>query len=72
MLAFVQSLVNRFCLSDELNNPMGSAVYLAASIFDHSCVPNAHPSFVGKKLTVRTLIDLPELNLDKVRSEEDK
>lgn len=60
-------LVNRFCLSDELNIPMGSAVYLAASIFDHSCIPNAHPSFVGKKLSIRTLVDLPELNLDKVR-----
>ena len=61
-----QVLVNRFCLSDELNMPMGSGVYLAASIFDHSCLPNAYPSFVGKKLYIRTLIDLPELDLDKV------
>ncbi|XP_018015710.1 uncharacterized protein LOC108672533 isoform X2 [Hyalella azteca] len=61
-----RALVNRFCLSDEVNVPMGSAVFLAASIFDHSCMPNAHPSFIGKKLYIRTLVDLPELNLDKV------
>ncbi|KAF2368277.1 Zinc finger MYND-type [Trinorchestia longiramus] len=61
-----QALVNRFCLNDEVNVPMGSAVFLAASIFDHACIPNAHPSFVGKKLYIRTLVDIPELNLDKV------
>ena len=59
-------MVNRFCISDSVNVPMGSAVYLAASIFDHSCIPNAAPSFIGKKLFIRTLVDIPELNLDKV------
>ena len=59
-------MVNRFCISDDRNVGLGCALYLGASIFDHSCAPNACPSFQGRTLTVRTLVDVPNLNLDNV------
>ncbi|KAL7648857.1 UNVERIFIED_CONTAM: hypothetical protein RMT77_000777 [Armadillidium vulgare] len=59
-------LVNRFCLMDAQLNAIGSAVYLSASIFDHSCRPNAYASFEGKNVVIRSLIDWKELDLNKV------
>lgn len=36
-------------------NAIGTALYVAASVFDHSCVPNAAPVFVGNRITVRAM-----------------
>ena len=51
---------------DDLMMPIGSALYLAGSIFDHSCKPNAYPSFDGKTLVVRAIEDMPQFDFTKV------
>nr|XP_053626384.1 LOW QUALITY PROTEIN: uncharacterized protein LOC128684235 [Cherax quadricarinatus] len=60
-------LVNRFSLMDRTMMTLGSAMYLSASIFDHSCIPNCFISFAGKNVQIRTLIDMPVLDYCKCR-----
>jgi len=64
---FGRMMVNRFCLMDSTMTILGSALYLAASIFDHSCQPNAYVSFHGKNVVIRSLIDMDVMDLSKVR-----
>ena len=59
-------LVNRFCLLDNQLMPVGTALYVAGSVFDHACIPNAYPSFEGKTLVVRSLVDMSQLDMSKV------
>ena len=42
------------------------AVYLAPSIVDHSCQPNACVVIVGKRLVMRSSIDMERVEMDKV------
>jgi hypothetical protein len=58
--------VNCFNIVDGEFLVIGSGVYLAASIFDHSCDPNAVATFVGHKLTLRATKDIPDFDFDKV------
>lgn len=51
-------LVNSFAIQDELLRPVGRAVYLGASIFDHSCCPNASFIFVGKTIYIKALREI--------------
>ena len=44
----------------------GMAVYLAPSIVDHSCVPNAWVEIVGKKLIMRSTVDIDKVEMKKV------
>ncbi|XP_066956830.1 LOW QUALITY PROTEIN: histone-lysine N-methyltransferase SMYD3-like [Macrobrachium rosenbergii] len=60
-------LVNRFCIFDETMQTFGSGVFLAASIFDHACAPNCYVSFDGRKVQIRSLVDMPELDYSKCR-----
>ncbi|XP_068214947.1 histone-lysine N-methyltransferase SMYD3-like isoform X1 [Palaemon carinicauda] len=60
-------LVNRFCLFDDTMMTFGSGVYLAASIFDHACIPNCYVSFSGRNVQIRSLIDMKELDYNKLR-----
>ncbi|XP_042230247.1 N-lysine methyltransferase SMYD2-like [Homarus americanus] len=60
-------LVNSFCLLDDRLTPIGTSVYLAASVIDHSCAANAFVSFLGNKLVVRSLVDWPDLDWTRVR-----
>nr|XP_045595611.1 histone-lysine N-methyltransferase SMYD3-like [Procambarus clarkii] len=60
-------LVNSFCLLDDRLTPIGTSLYLAASIFDHSCSATAFVSFLGNKLVVRSLVDWPDLDWTRVR-----
>ncbi|XP_068228426.1 histone-lysine N-methyltransferase set-18-like [Palaemon carinicauda] len=60
-------LVNRFCIFDETMLTFGSGVFLAASIFDHACIPNCYVSFSGRRVQIRCLIDMQELAYDKLR-----
>ncbi|XP_064458536.1 histone-lysine N-methyltransferase SMYD3-like isoform X2 [Ornithodoros turicata] len=46
-------IINTFCISDNDLKPVGQGLYLAASIFDHSCEPNAAFTFEGTQITVR-------------------
>ncbi|XP_064110334.1 histone-lysine N-methyltransferase SMYD3-like isoform X1 [Macrobrachium nipponense] len=60
-------LVNRFCLFDDTMMTFGSGLYLAASIFDHACIPNCYISFSGRNVQIRSLIDMKELDYNKLR-----
>ncbi|XP_064107516.1 histone-lysine N-methyltransferase SMYD3-like [Macrobrachium nipponense] len=60
-------MVNSFCLLDDHLTPIGTSIYLAASVFDHSCVANAFVSFIGNRLVIRSLVDWPDLDLNLVR-----
>ena len=48
---------NQFAICDEEKSTteLGSAIYLNASLLNHSCAPNAVPLFSGLKLYVKAL-----------------
>lgn len=50
---FGQVNTNSFSILDMHLNDIGAGVYVAGSIFDHSCIPNAFPIFDGIKLQIR-------------------
>ncbi|RXG73465.1 Histone-lysine N-methyltransferase SMYD3 [Armadillidium vulgare] len=60
-------LVNSFSITDKDLNSVGIGIYLAASIIDHSCKPNAYASFIGTQVYIRALYDMPELDWKKIR-----
>ena len=45
---------------------LGIAVYLAPSIVDHNCQPNAWVEFSGRKLIMRSYIDREKVDMSKV------
>ena len=45
---FGRVLINSFNIMDDEYQPIGIGLYLAASVFDHSCNPNAAIVFKGK------------------------
>lgn len=66
MLSFLfQICINSFNINDDNLNPVGTGLYLAASIFDHSCEPNAFVTFDSTALTVRSLIDWKTIDWNK-------
>ena len=44
----------------------GMGVYLAPSIVDHSCVPNAWVEISGKRLTMKSLVEVDNFSMDQV------
>ncbi|XP_075544317.1 histone-lysine N-methyltransferase SMYD3-like [Dermacentor variabilis] len=50
---FGKMVINRFCITDSDLKPVGQGLYIGASIFDHSCDPDAAYVFEGTRLTVR-------------------
>ncbi|XP_077504500.1 histone-lysine N-methyltransferase SMYD3-like [Amblyomma americanum] len=50
---FGRMVINRFCITDNELKPVGQGLYIGASIFDHSCDPDAAYVFEGTRLTVR-------------------
>ncbi|XP_068204063.1 histone-lysine N-methyltransferase SMYD3-like isoform X2 [Palaemon carinicauda] len=60
-------IINSFSISDEDQCTIGTGVYLAGSVFDHSCQPNAYVTFTGTKLICRSLVDWSVLDWNKVR-----
>ncbi|XP_047525760.1 histone-lysine N-methyltransferase SMYD3 [Pieris napi] len=60
-------VINSFTILDNDLNSIGSAVYIAASIIDHSCNPNAVATFDGRKIIVRALVDMPKFDWKKIR-----
>ncbi|KAF2369159.1 SET domain [Trinorchestia longiramus] len=59
--------VNSFEVTNANSTEIGSALYLSASIFDHSCYPNAGVVFDGSRIFVRALQDMPDFQWSKVR-----
>lgn len=55
-------VINTFNILDAEMQSIGSGLYLAASVIDHSCAPNAVAVFEGTKIYIRTLCDIPSLN----------
>ncbi|ERL87192.1 histone-lysine N-methyltransferase SMYD3 isoform X1 [Dendroctonus ponderosae] len=59
--------INSFNICNQELQSLGTGIYLGASIFDHSCHPNALAIFEGTTLIIRTLYALPEVDLSKIR-----
>lgn len=59
--------INSFNILDVDCNSLGVGIYLGPSILDHSCKPNAVAIFSGTKILIRTIEDLPSLDLSLVR-----
>lgn len=58
--------INSFNIFDLDMNSIGVGIYLAPSIVDHSCVPNAVATFEGTTISIRTIEDLPCLDWSQV------
>lgn len=54
-MIFCRICINSFSILNEDLNEIGTALYIQASVFDHSCVPNAAPVFNGINLQIRAL-----------------
>jgi len=59
-------VVNTFSILDGEMQSLGTGLYLAASIVDHSCNPNAVAVFEGTTITIRALEDFPILDWSKI------
>lgn len=55
-------LVNAFNILDTDLNSIGTGIYLAVSVIDHSCQPNAVATFDGITINVRTTKAIPKLD----------
>ncbi|CAH1154974.1 unnamed protein product [Phaedon cochleariae] len=58
--------VNSFSICNQEFHSIGTGIYLAASVVDHSCQPNAVVTFEGTTLVMRALEKLPSLNWSKI------
>ncbi|XP_074599012.1 N-lysine methyltransferase SMYD2-like isoform X2 [Brevipalpus obovatus] len=52
---FGQVNTNSFNILDVDLNSIGAGIYVAGSVFDHSCLPNSFPIFDGIKLQIRAV-----------------
>ncbi|KAL0276279.1 UNVERIFIED_CONTAM: hypothetical protein PYX00_003885 [Menopon gallinae] len=55
-------VINSFSIFDDSGHTIGTGLYLAASVVDHSCNPNAVTVFDGTTLYIRTLEDMENIN----------
>ncbi|KAL0850513.1 hypothetical protein ABMA28_012302 [Loxostege sticticalis] len=60
-------VINSFTILDIDMNSIGTGIYLAASILDHSCNPNAVATFDGKTISIRATKDLTCLDWSQIR-----
>lgn len=51
-------MINRFSVQNNYLDPIGEALYIAPSVHDHSCLPDASFVFDGAELTIRTMRDM--------------
>lgn len=65
-LICLQVCVNSFNILDPEMNSLGTGIYLAATIIDHSCRPNAVAVFEGTTIYIRATQDMPCLDWTKV------
>ncbi|KAG8187315.1 hypothetical protein JTE90_011685 [Oedothorax gibbosus] len=63
---FGKMCINTFSICDNEMQSIGSGLYLGASVFDHSCQPDAEVVFDGINLTVRAIKDIPHRNINKI------
>lgn len=58
--------VNSFSICTQELQSVGTGIYLAASVVDHSCKPNAVVTFEGTTLYMRALEEFSFLDWSKV------
>ncbi|KAJ0180950.1 hypothetical protein K1T71_003035 [Dendrolimus kikuchii] len=59
--------INSFMILDIDMNSIGTGIYLASSIVDHSCNPNAVVTFDGKTISIRAIRDMTCLDWNQIR-----
>ncbi|XP_059481102.1 histone-lysine N-methyltransferase SMYD3 [Neocloeon triangulifer] len=64
---FGRICVNSFNILDTDMISLGTGIYLAATIIDHSCRPNAVAVFEGTTIYIRSTQDMPSLDWTKIR-----
>ncbi|XP_068628682.1 histone-lysine N-methyltransferase SMYD3 [Battus philenor] len=60
-------VINSFTILDVDMNSIGTGIYLASSIVDHSCNPNAVATFEGKTINIRAIKDMSSLDWNQIR-----
>lgn len=58
--------INAFNILDNNLNTIGTGIYLAASVINHSCVPNAAAIFDGTLLRIGAVADIEHTDPDLV------
>jgi len=59
-------VINSFEVNDLEDDKVGWALYLAPSILNHSCVPNAEAEFKGKNIIIKVNINIRGAQLDDI------
>lgn len=59
--------INSFNICDKELKSIGTAIYLGASIIDHSCDPNTVTVFDGTTIFIRTIREIENFDWSKVR-----
>ena len=59
-------IINSFEVSGDDEEKVGWALYLGPSILDHSCVPSAEVDFCGKRILVKSKVNMVDINLRKI------
>ena len=59
-------IINSFEVSSEDDVKVGWALYLGPSILDHSCVPTAEVDFDGKKIIIKSKLNVINIDLRKI------
>ena len=59
-------VINSFEVSNENEEKVGWALYLGPSILDHSCVPSAEVDFSGKRIIVKSKVNMTGIDLRKL------
>ena len=59
-------IINSFEVSGADDEKVGYALYLGPSILDHSCVPSAEVDFSGKRIIVKSKLNIIDINLRKI------
>ncbi|XP_021205341.2 uncharacterized protein LOC101741215 [Bombyx mori] len=60
-------VINSFMILDTDMNSIGTGIYLASSIVDHSCEPNAVVTFDGKTINIRAIQNMSYLDWNQIR-----
>lgn len=60
-------IINSYCICNDEHSPIGTGLYIGPSILDHSCSPNAHAVYEGRKLLLRAAEDIKCSSIDGIR-----
>lgn len=63
---FLRLIINSYCINAGPFDSIGTGLYLAISVLDHSCSPNLIYVHVGPKMIVTAVKDIPDCNWKKV------